>query len=199
QNFAADLGQSYRVTRDCFKLHACCRATHAAVDAALALRREHEIKPADIVQIDYEGWDVGIQFAGNPQPWTGLEGKFSVQYCISAALADGHAGSGQFTDARVRTPELQELTAKVRTIPNATYDDRRATVTVTTRDGRTYQESTASLKGDPDNPLTWEELEGKFRGLAGSILSPDKVDRIAGLVAEFETLDDVNALTSQWR
>ncbi|MFH1087766.1 MAG: MmgE/PrpD family protein, partial [Chloroflexota bacterium] len=47
QNFAADLGQSYRVTRDCFKLHACCRATHAAVDAALALRREHEIKPAD--------------------------------------------------------------------------------------------------------------------------------------------------------
>ena len=95
-----------------FKRYACCSASHFAADAALALKQEHAIDPASVVEATVtfaRGGDAALTVR---QPRTGLEGRFSVEYVVAAALQDGRLGLDLFADAPVR-PELASLSARV--------------------------------------------------------------------------------------
>ncbi|MFH1088051.1 MAG: MmgE/PrpD family protein [Chloroflexota bacterium] len=189
-----ELGKGYRVVKNSFKPYPCCRATHAAVDAVLALGKKYGIRPDQVSEIVCQVWPIGIQVASNPEPRTELEGKFSIEYCVSVALADCHLGQEQFSDARLADPGVRELTRNVSLSPNAAFDDRHAIVTVRTRDGRQYEERTACVRGDSGNPLSWEDLEHKFRGLADGVVATGDVDRMVGLITELEKLEDISSL-----
>ncbi|MFH1088182.1 MAG: MmgE/PrpD family protein [Chloroflexota bacterium] len=197
RQIADDLGRKYRVTENSFKLYASCGGTHAAVDAALEARRKYAINVADISEVVCQAWPLAPHVCGNPAPKTALEGKFSLQYCVSIALVEGKAGEPQFRDEKVRSPELQDLTRKVKIAPNPAFDDREAVVTIRMKSGKQYQEKTDCVKGNPGNPLSWDDLEGKFRGLTASLLPAANIDRVVKMVKELEELDDINALVSE--
>jgi len=71
---------------------------------------------------------------------------------------------------------------------------QRVGVTIDTTDGRQVAMELDYPKGDPRNPLTEDETEGKFDALAEGVLSKDKARRLKDAVWKVEELDSVSEL-----
>ena len=135
------------------------------------------------------------------RPQTGLEGKFSMQYCMAAALLDKRIGLLSFSDEKVRRPAAQLFFERVTMTlhPEAQHkgtsgEELPVTVTVTLRDGRTLRESAQHPKGHPANPLTAVALQDKFEDCAYGVLERQDLRRVAELVQSLEQVDDIGAL-----
>ena len=150
------------------KKYPCCYNTQRTSDAALDLRERDGIDPATV-----EGVHVVLEPGGfdpllHHRPQTGLQGKFSIEYVIAAALIDGRVTLATFTDEQVQRPEVQELIAKVTwetaAVPPfgpATWDQAYSAITVVTPDGR-FEMRTDVPRGDRRAALSTADLEAKF-------------------------------------
>jgi 2-methylcitrate dehydratase PrpD len=132
---------------------------------------------------------------------TGLQGKFSMPYCIAVALVDRTVGLAQFADDRVLRHDVQSLMPRVRMFvhPEQTTRDslpkRFSEVTITLKDGRRFDRRVDRAKGQPQNPLTLHELEVKFRDCAALVLPPARSDAVLATVQKLDAVPDVTALT----
>ena len=189
-----NLGQKYELLRNTFKPYAACLLTHPTIDAIIDLRGKYNLKPEDVEEIDCEVAHFCLDSAGQENPQTALAGKFSTYYCAALALAEGAAGEDKFTDKRVLDPKMVALRKKVRARIIPGFKDTEARVTITTRDGKKLTSYIDVPKGDPRNPPTDQELEGKFRSLAASVLPKRKVDAIVGVLWNLEAVKDIRQL-----
>jgi 2-methylcitrate dehydratase PrpD len=112
----------------------------------------------------------GLQAIIHHQPTTGLQGKFSAEYVLSACLLDGRVSLATFTDEAVRRAQAQDLLRRVTIVEAATppsgapaFEHAYAVVEVTLADGRIVQERCDVPRGDARAPLRLDELEAKFR------------------------------------
>lgn len=157
------------------KPYPSCRHTHSAVDAALALRRRvGQLDPEQVVSLEVEGYHSILDLCDNPNPNSLYAAKFSVHYTAARALLDGHLRLGDFGDAERDDPRVRALmartTARIADDLEARYPAQfPARLSLTLADGRRLTEEVLDPKGDPENPLTRDELEAKFVGmLAGT-------------------------------
>lgn len=150
------------------KKYPCCYNTHRTADAVLALAPRLAGRTGGIrdirVTVEPGGFDPLI----HRRPSTGLEGKFSAEYVIAAALLDGAVTFDSFTDRAVQRPAARELVAKVRRHESATppfgpasWDHAYAAVAVDVG-GEVLQERVDVPRGDARLPLTQAELDTKF-------------------------------------
>ncbi len=151
------------------KPHASCRHTHPAVDAALALREQINGRTITHVQIDT--YQAALDLCDNPTPQTPYVAKFSLHYCVSAALAWGHAGLTAFDQEALRETAVRKLLSIIQVNHDIEFErlypqQWPARVTLTLEDGTRLSKIVRHPKGDPENPLTADELETKFRQLA---------------------------------
>ena len=93
--------------------HACCGHTFAAIDAALELRRGRGCDPDRIAAIEIATYSVAIKVTGNPNPTTEFEAKFSLGYCVAAALVQGSVRLAAFEPERLEDPLTQRLLARI--------------------------------------------------------------------------------------
>jgi 2-methylcitrate dehydratase PrpD len=135
------------------------------------------------------------------RPQTGLEGKFSMQYCLAAALLDQRIGLLSFSDEKVRRPAAQQLFERVTMTlhPEAQRDDTSGeglpvTVMVMLRDGRMLSVQIQHPKGHPANPLTAVALQDKFEDCAYGVLERHDLRQVIELVQALEQLDDIGTL-----
>jgi len=180
------------------KKHPSQYGTHRGIDAALELSQKHGLDPAEITRVVIRG--PVMPYIDRPQPRTGLEGKFSYQYTVSAALLDGHIGIDSFRDTRRFAPELEAMLRKVEVrmdaaIP-ANFEEMWVEVTARTRDGRELTARCDRPRGIWGNPLTREERLTKFRATAGVLLAPPQVEQAEALIETLETLPALRGLIS---
>jgi 2-methylcitrate dehydratase PrpD len=185
------------------KLYPCCYAVHRSLDAALELRVRHRIDPGSIARVEVEVSRGALLPLRHEPPTTGLEGKFSLSYCLAAALVDGRVGLASFTDEAVCRPAVRELMSKVEARegaePGAFPIGGYAEVRIALRDGSEQGLRVDTPRGDPSRPLTWEELVEKFRDCAGTVLPTQTVERTLRMVERLEELPDVGELTETLR
>ena len=165
------------------KNHSCCGHTFAAVDAGLELRARG-IRAEDIESVEVRTAITAARVAGNVHPLTPFEAKFSVSYCVAAALVLGSVRLRAFQPAALGDPLLSAVERRVKVLPDAAMEkafpgQRRAIVTVVDREGDRYQSVRDTRKGDPDDPLTDSELADKYDDLTGPVVGPDAADRLA--------------------
>ena len=181
------------------KRYPCCFATHRALDALLELRARHGIRPAAVKRVEVAMPRGAALPLIHSRPETGLEGKFSLAYCLAVALLDGEVGLASFDDASVQRTEAQALLCRVqlREGPGEAVAivDGYAEVSVVMKDGSRYEERVDHPKGSPQAPLTWEELVAKFRDCASRALAAEAAERVVALVRRIEALADVRELT----
>lgn len=186
------------------KRYPCCYNTHRAADATLTLARQVRADEVETVR-------VAVPVGGmlpliHPRPGGGLEGKFSMEYVVAAALLDGALTLDSFTDEAVRRPAAQALLRRVTVvedpgIPIASnpVEEGWVDVRVDTRQGRSMAERVVHPIGAPQAPLPWDELVAKFRDCAGGVLAPAQADRavacLRALEAQPTMADLVGALT----
>lgn len=190
----AGLGESWELLNDGFKPYACGSLMHPTIDAVIALRRDHDLSPDDVVAIEpavhpYLSWVMAKE-----APRTGLDGKFSSYHCAAVALIDGMAGINQFTDERVNAPEVVAMRDRVRFTYDESLAKDTATVSLRLRDGRTLTHTTVHNKGTVGNPMSDDELSAKFMDLASAVLGPARSEEILDRLWRFDALDDVAEL-----
>jgi 2-methylcitrate dehydratase PrpD len=183
------------------KLYPCCYFTHLAIDAALLLRQSLN---GDVGSIETIGVSVSpgtMMVLRKTLPESGLEGKFSMEYCVATALADGAVTLGSFTDEAVFDPEVRRLTEYVTVTedgpPTKVALGGSAVVSATLADGRTLSSPRTEIpRGDPQNPLSWEQLTAKFGDCASPVLPPEAISEAIAAIAGFDEIDDVRELAT---
>jgi 2-methylcitrate dehydratase PrpD len=170
------LGEQWKITENCYKLHSCCAHTHTAIDVALDIRARHGWTAGEalraIARVDVETYGPGYEIVSDPNPSTPYRAKFSIAYCTAAALLEGQVGLEQFAPDRfgddgVLEPAIAALLPRVRVSVRddltRAYPARWPTnVIVTLRDGSVERGMNDFPRGNPEYPVSTEALEDKF-------------------------------------
>jgi len=182
------------------KLWPCCGSTHAAIAAALDLRKAEALKADDIVRIEILPHERRLRHTDTPNPVTPLQGKFSVQYVVARALADGAVTLAHFTPEAVTEPRIAELLKKVEArghpdLGDAAEGQWAAEVIVHTTDGRTLSQRVDDFTSDPRvMPDRVDELESKFEDCAKLVLNEDDIFLLFERLETFASVTDMTAL-----
>jgi 2-methylcitrate dehydratase PrpD len=191
-----DLGIRWHLPDIAIKPHACGQANHTLIDSMLALREKLGVEAETVKKVDARlGQTVG-PIATRRHPEKGLEGKFSYQHGMSVALVFGNAYPQQFTDAKVNDPVIRGLRDRIDVVEDRSLPRRTAVVTMTLEDGRTYTVRTDHSVGTPGNPMTDDQIEAKFRTLAGEVLPQENVDRAIELLWSLERARSMRPLAA---
>jgi 2-methylcitrate dehydratase PrpD len=159
----------WQLTRSSIKPWPCCRHTHPAIDAALALRGE--LGRAEIDQVEVATYGAALDVCDRPDPNDPYSAKFSLQHCVATALRDGCIEQQSFgDDGRRRAADLRpRIALRVSPKLDAAYPEAwGAEIRVRTADSRTFSALRPACKGDPENPVTEAELVGKAMSLCAS-------------------------------
>src|SRR4051812_7363035 len=199
-----DWGQPYDIVRPglAIKQHPCCGSTHPAIDALLLLRAAHEIAPKRVARIDSWTHPRRLAHTDRPDPQSGLDAKFSVQYCLARALLHGRIMLEDFEGEAFRDPEPRALMQRIHAAPHPEMGDASdehlgAEVRITFEDGRTIaQRVGAALGRGPDNPLPEDALAGKFADCAGRALPVAQVERLQRLLLQLDEVRSLRAVTA---
>jgi 2-methylcitrate dehydratase PrpD len=199
-----DWGEPYDIVRPGLgvKQHPCCGSTHPAIDALLLLRATHDIAPERVAHINSWTHPRRLAHTDRPDPQSGLDAKFSVQYCLARALLDGRIRLEHFEGEAFRDPVVRTLMQRIQAAPHpemaADGDEHLgAEVRITFDDGRTIaQRVGAALGRGPDNPLPEEALLGKFADCAGRALSAAQVERLQRLLLQLDEAPSLRAVTA---
>ncbi|MBI4234047.1 MAG: MmgE/PrpD family protein [Chloroflexi bacterium] len=170
---------------------------HWSIDAALELRRRHHLNPQEIERVEVEV-PKGNGATWRPQPKTGLDGKFSIHYTVSAALLDGKVVIDTFRDERRFAPDMEAMLKRATVVENpqgrADFEHAYARVTVWNRDGSTYTHRVDRPLGIWDNPLAWEGRLAKYHDCAQRVLARKEADALLRHIERFESLERVTPL-----
>jgi 2-methylcitrate dehydratase PrpD len=176
--------------------------THPGMTELLRLIRENSIRAADVAQVEVGTNRNMPNTLIHHHPTTGLQAKFSMEFCIAILLLDGKADQSEFTDAVVNRPDVQEMIGRVRFYTDseaekAGYDKMTTILKITLKDGRVISGHADFGKGSPANPMSFDEVAEKFLGCAAFAKWPrEKVERVIEMVRKLEALADVRALTA---
>ncbi|MGC2415731.1 MAG: MmgE/PrpD family protein [Stellaceae bacterium] len=181
-----DWGQPYDIERPglAVKQHPCCGSTHPAIDAMLMLRAEHDVRPERVTRIDSWTHPRRLAHTDRPDPQSGLDAKFSVQYCLARALLGGRIVLEDFEGEAFHEPAARALMRHIHAAPHpemtaASDEHLGAEVRVTFDDGRTIARRVGSALGRGlDNPLPPAALTGKFANCAARALPPAQVEKL---------------------
>lgn len=197
---------SFKIEKVGFKPHACCRFSQAAIDAVLEIRSNNSINYKSIKSILVELPRTPYNIVGQPaeikfNPKNIVDAQFSAPYSVAIACIEGRAFLEEFTEASIRRPEVNEFMKKI-TVQHASDLDKffpesfSARVTITMDDGKNYVKEVRFLKGDPQNPLSWEEILQKFNSSASSsIQSKNKRQQIIEAIRDMEKIKDIKDFT----
>jgi 2-methylcitrate dehydratase PrpD len=196
----AGLGAEYRIAQNYFKLHACCRFNHPALDAVQRLRAAEGFGPDDVARITV----TSIPFAERMTecaPPNALAAKFSLPYAVAAAIALGRTDVAAFADSVIDTPTIRKLAATVEVRADPRMSMRRsdyptAIVRVVLRDGRELSESTGTPRGDAAYPVPRTELIDKFVALAAPVLGDSRAAAVVDGTERLNWLPDIRELTA---
>ena len=174
----AGLGEDFAVAVITIKNHGCCGHIFPALDAINALRAATPFGLDEVDHIHVAGYSATKDVCDRPQARTEAETRFSVQYCVAALLRLGGVRLAAFTAANRADPAIHALMQRISVslapdLADAYPRRRPARVTVTLNDGRVLERFQPTRKGDPDDPLSDDELSAKFLELAGPAMAGD--------------------------
>src|SRR5712675_2053685 len=175
--------------------------THPAMTELARLIEANKIQSAEVEKVDIGANHNMTTTLLHHQPKTGLEAKFSMEFCLAILLLEGKAGLGQFSDKVVRRPDVQEMIRRINfyvdsEAESAGYDKMTSLLKIHLKDGRIIIGRADFGKGSPANPMTLEEVAAKFRGCAESADWPKlKTEKIIAFVRAIDSAPDVSALS----
>jgi len=178
------------------KVHACCRFGGPVADCGLDLYSKG-VRARDVAKIVAKVGDFTSRVLCYPpeskyRPVTHVDAQFSLPWTIAVAISKGKTGPGEFTEDALGDREVLELADKITwevdPEAEAVYPKYYpATVVVTLNDGREVVSHVDYPKGDPENPVSIDEIVKKFHSLTEKYFA---ADRRASIVDAIKRLDE---------
>jgi 2-methylcitrate dehydratase PrpD len=187
------LGTSWLIDNTYFKPYSCCRWIHAPVDALLALMAKHGFHAGDIVAIDVETFGRTLTLSNEVAPVT-LEGaQYSLPFCLGVAATSGASALLPLAEESLADAAAQQISQRVRMTVTPEFDAMfpaavPGRVRVTTASG-VFQRTVLMPKGEPSNPMSWQEIDAKFQSIAARRVGASVADRIRSAIGVLRTGD----------
>lgn len=176
--------------------------THPGMTAMLALIQRHKITADQVDHVRVGTNRNSPNALIHHRPSDNLQAKFSMEFCMASLLLYGKAGLAEFTTPVVNRPEVQEMIRRVEfgvdpVAEAAGYNKMTTIIEIKLKDGRTVSGRADVAKGNPANPMSFEEETAKFLDCAAYAKWPlDQARSIVNMVRSIENVTDVRALTA---
>ena len=186
----------WHLRHNLFKYHAACYLTHAPIECARALRREHGLAAEAVRAVELTVDSGAARVCNIAAPRTGLEAKFSLRLTTAMALAGlDTARLSTYSAASAADATLQRLRDQVAVEFARDWPHTLAELKVTRADG-----SVLAARYDSGVPATdldgqGSRLEAKFLSLAAPVLGDKQAEQLAAAVAAVDELGSIAELT----
>jgi len=202
-----ELGESWRITQCGMKAFPTEALTHTPISATLALVKDNDLKPDDVVKVHIRTTARGADILSDPSkydPHTKETADHSLPYVIAAAIAERQVTPLQFTIDKIMDPTIRAQLNKIVVVADPEIEKvfpalQRVVVTILANDGREFSKQLDYPKGDPRNPLTDKEVEEKFEALAEPVLTAEARGRAIDAIWNLEKQTSVSALMQLFR
>jgi len=180
------LGEEFVITQCGFKAFPTEALTHQPITATLEVMQENRITPGEVKEVLVETTKRGVDILsdeGKYHPKTKETADHSLPYCIAVAVAKGNVLPSDFYEKALQDEPVLELIPRIKVVANPEIDSlfpsiKRAIVTVTTKDGRTFKKQEDFAKGQPERPLSEQELLEKFHANAQGALGKRQLAKL---------------------
>ena len=195
------LGEVFELMATAVKPYPSCRFGHAGIDAALALRAEHELRPEEIEAVTLGLSKAGMLLIGEPaekkqDPRNVVDGQFSGPFVLAVALATGRMNWDSYR--LIEDPIVRRLLPRIACVHDDAIEaefpaNMAGKVTIRAR-GQVFEKIVRVPKGEPGNFLSEAELRGKFASLAEPVLGAAQTAALADAALGIAKLPNVAAL-----
>ena len=201
-----DLGEEYQVTRTGVKPHACCRYNQGPIDCLLEIGKSNDFQAMDIEEVKIGVLSQGMRLVAEPveakrNPKSVVDMQFSMPFAAAVALSYGSASLNEYAIGIPDRPQVRHIMDRVQCVTDPKLDAQTpklfpAWAEVRTSNGRTMRSELTYPKGDPENPVTWDEMRTKFNLLSAPVISSQRQNEIISAIDSLEQMDDVRQLAS---
>jgi 2-methylcitrate dehydratase PrpD len=195
------IGSSFEIMRTSIKPHACCRYMQPPIDAILKIIKEHQIKAEEVEKVTLGILRAGFPIIVTPEelkynPKSVVDAQFSMPFGAAVALLYGKAGLKEFQVGVIQSQPVREMMRKVECVVDPELERTfpkqwRATAEIVTTNGKSYSTTVEYPKGDPENPLSWEEMTERFHEFTGQVMKKDQRLKIVEEVRGLEGIKDL--------
>ncbi|MCG8506520.1 MAG: MmgE/PrpD family protein, partial [Sphingomonadales bacterium] len=181
----------WEILNNTFKPYASCLMTHAPIDAARSLAPACRDRPIAAITVYVN--PLLPKVAGIAAPHTALEGKFSTAFCVALGLSGYRATDRDFSAATVESRPLGDIARKVRLEVDPAMPKTAARMRVEFSAGGHVDESVPLALGNPENPMSEDDLKRKFLALVEPVLG-GKADELFACLKGFRTPGSLRAI-----
>lgn len=183
----------WELKRNGFKPYASCRATHASIQTSRKLAAA--VKGKKITKVHAKVHPNVAVVANQLSPQTPLAHKFSVRYCMAMGLTGYRLVASDFTDKLVQDKALKQIAdvTEVEVVAEQPQYEAHLDVWVEGED-KPYHADTNIVLGHADNPMSADEVWGKFDGLVTPVLGEQKAKELFALLQHWETPGNLNKI-----
>jgi 2-methylcitrate dehydratase PrpD len=202
----SDLGKVFSGLNTSLKEYPCCHGQHAAIEAALGLMKEHDIRPEDVAEVtlrlspvDYGSLASPLETKQNPKNI--IDTQFSVCWGVASAIIYGEVGIKNFSEEALREKRVCEMARKVFGKIDASMSRESgfpaAGVDIRTVSGQVYSRQVDNAYGTVGNPMSMTDIISKFRYCCRYSVNPIpevNQERAIEMVARLEKINDVSRI-----
>lgn len=189
------LGTRFEISKIYFKIHSSCRHTHPAIDALLKILRQEPLDPNRIERIRVEIYPVAIQFCGHELGEGMLspsDAKLSLRPSLALAAFNGSCGVDVFNERELARPEVYRLAERIELAASekwgALYPEKRGANVSIWVDGRLLQSEVELARGEPEAPISTDELYEKFQINSIQAISIEQARRLQEAIMDLDRL-----------
>ena len=194
------LGSEFLITDCGCKAFPTEALTHQPITAVLELMSENDIDPHTVTEVLIKTTARGADILSDPskyEPRTKETADHSLPYCIAVAVTKGNVLPSDFTEEALTDPFVWETLPKIKVVADPEIDAmfpgvKRAIVTITTDDGKTFTKQADHAKGRAENPLSDDELVAKFRANASHAMTDGAMDKVVNATFALDQIDTVS-------
>ncbi len=198
------LGEGFLITQCSFKAFPTEALTHQPITATLEIMRENKIDSREVREVLVETTNRGADILSDKSkyhPTTKETADHSLPYCIAVAIAKGNVLPSDFEEKALQDQSVLQLLPKIKVIANPEIDAifpnvKRTIVTITTRDERTFKKQEDFARGEPERPLSEQELIAKFHANAQVALSKRQREELIQATLAIDQYNDVRKYVS---
>jgi 2-methylcitrate dehydratase PrpD len=193
RGFWVDLGQRWEITNTHYKAYPVCRWAHASIDAADKLMRLHDLSSSDIKSARIRTFHYASRLAGH-EPQTLDELTYALAFPMAIMIVKRRIGADELTEDILHDPEILRISRATEIVDSDHYTristrQRWADVTLYLEDGGEIQSEPSTPRGDPEDPLSDQEISEKFHLLANPVIGEKRADAIEQQVSQVDDAD----------
>lgn len=190
-----EIGNTPLLTNTAFyKVYASCGHTNSPLDVMFKMMERYEIPLTEIRQIEVQTYRIAVDLTGKLKNINEDQAKFSLPYCLAAALIYKRVTLQEFTSDNLNNPAILEIARKIKVSEDlqatALFPKRRATIRIELKDGRILEEGVDNSNDTPNYAV----IEEKYFGLSETCLDRASANKIRDMVLNMDQLDDCSQL-----